>query len=539
MQNELQFRIFGTMLDCSRNAVPNLNSLKRWIDLTAELGYNALLLYTEDTYAIDGEPFFGYMRGRFSQDELREIDRYAHARGMTLIPCIQALAHLWPIKRWPPYKEHFDTADILLVGDERMYTLIEHMFESIASCFTCKTIHIGMDEAHMLGRGRYYDLHGDCDRTKLMLRHLRRVCSIGEKFGFHFQIWSDMFFRIASGGEYYAENVRFGDEIRDMIPENVELVYWDYYSKEKKHYDCMIEAHHQLNDNLCFAGGLWSWTGFAPHNAYSIDATKAALMSCRDNGVQDVFLTLWGDDGAECSRFALLPSLFCAAELAHGNDDIACIAQRFTARFGISFNDFMLLDLPGTPNTDGGQHCNQEKYALYNDCFQGLLDKAVQPEAGQRYGSCVKKLEALETHPEWGYLFRTLAALCRVLETKATLGTRTRRAYHTGDHAALRLLIDEYLALEMQLEKFYDAFQYQWMLENKPYGFEIQDIRLGGLIRRVQHCRIRLERFCAGTLAQIEELEETQLDIFEGRDRPYPPSLNDWRLNVSANYVSE
>ena len=91
----------------------------------------------------------------------------------------------------------------------------------------------------------------------------------------------------------------------------------------------------------------------------------------------------------------------------------------------------------------------------------------------------------------------------------------------------------------MQLEKFYDAFQYQWMLENKPYGFEIQDIRLGGLIRRVQHCRIRLERFCAGTLAQIEELEETQLDIFEGRDRPYPPSLNDWRLNVSANYVSE
>ena len=94
MENDFSFRTFGTMLDCSRNAVPNIRSLKKWIDLTAGLGYNALLLYTEDTYEVPGEPYFGYMRGRFTQDELREADRYALSRGMTLIPCIQVLAHL-------------------------------------------------------------------------------------------------------------------------------------------------------------------------------------------------------------------------------------------------------------------------------------------------------------------------------------------------------------------------------------------------------------------------------------------------------------
>ncbi len=140
------------MLDCSRNAVPNMASLKRWIDLTAGLGFNTLLLYTEDTYEVPGEPYFGYLRGRFSQEELREADRYASARGMTLIPCIQTLAHLDQIKRWPAYREHFDTADILLAGDERVYELIDRMFASIASCFSCRTVHIGMDEAHMLGR---------------------------------------------------------------------------------------------------------------------------------------------------------------------------------------------------------------------------------------------------------------------------------------------------------------------------------------------------------------------------------------------------
>ena len=47
MDNSTPFRTFGTMLDCSRNAVPNLHTLKKWVDLTASLGYNTLLLYTE------------------------------------------------------------------------------------------------------------------------------------------------------------------------------------------------------------------------------------------------------------------------------------------------------------------------------------------------------------------------------------------------------------------------------------------------------------------------------------------------------------
>ena len=46
MDNSTPFRTFGTMLDCSRNAVPNLHALKKWVDPTASLGYNTLLLYT-------------------------------------------------------------------------------------------------------------------------------------------------------------------------------------------------------------------------------------------------------------------------------------------------------------------------------------------------------------------------------------------------------------------------------------------------------------------------------------------------------------
>ncbi len=38
--------------------------------------------YTEDTYEVDGEPFFGYMRGRYTKAEMKEIDAFAEELGV-------------------------------------------------------------------------------------------------------------------------------------------------------------------------------------------------------------------------------------------------------------------------------------------------------------------------------------------------------------------------------------------------------------------------------------------------------------------------
>ena len=72
----------GVMLDCSRNAVPNVKSVKHFIDCLAKMGYNTLELYTEDTYAVEGEPYFGYLRGRYSSEEICQLDTYAKEKGI-------------------------------------------------------------------------------------------------------------------------------------------------------------------------------------------------------------------------------------------------------------------------------------------------------------------------------------------------------------------------------------------------------------------------------------------------------------------------
>ena len=57
---------FGVMLDMSRNAVMTVENVKKYIDNLSKMGFNTLLLYIEDTYEVKNEPYFGYMRGRYT-----------------------------------------------------------------------------------------------------------------------------------------------------------------------------------------------------------------------------------------------------------------------------------------------------------------------------------------------------------------------------------------------------------------------------------------------------------------------------------------
>ena len=54
--SECEFRTLGVMIDMSRNAVMSVAGLKRFLPLLKKMGYNCVMLYTEDTYEVDGEP---------------------------------------------------------------------------------------------------------------------------------------------------------------------------------------------------------------------------------------------------------------------------------------------------------------------------------------------------------------------------------------------------------------------------------------------------------------------------------------------------
>ena len=87
------FKTFGIMLDCSRNAVMRPDHFKLWLRRLALLGFNLAMVYTEETYEIPGEDYFGYLRGRFTAAELKDLNDYALGLGIEMVGCIQTLGH--------------------------------------------------------------------------------------------------------------------------------------------------------------------------------------------------------------------------------------------------------------------------------------------------------------------------------------------------------------------------------------------------------------------------------------------------------------
>ena len=535
----LQKKYFGVMFDMSRNGVMTVAEVKKYATIIQKMGYNMIQLYMEDVYEVENEPYFGYLRGRYTQEELKEIVSFCESIGVEVIPCVQTLAHLENLLRWDAYQGILDYDNVLLVGENRTYELIENIFKSLRKCFTTEHIHIGMDEAHMLGLGKYLDRNGFENRFEIFMKHLKQVAALAEKYNFKPMMWSDMFFRLKNNGEYYPQDPSLDKDIIEKIPNNIELVYWDYYHTNQEYYEKMMNVHLEAGNNAWFAGGAWTWTGFASGNKLSLETMIPAMKAMKKCGVEKIFFAIWGDWGRECSYYSVLPALFAYRKIYDGITDMEQIRKEFKEIVGEDFDAMMDLDLP---NYVGGNQCvlgNVCKHMLYNDPFLGFLDSLCKDGVEEEYRLYAKKLRDYAECSQFDYVFENLAALCDVLSVKYTLGSRTRLAYKKNDKKQLKILIDDYTKTLNYLEVFYEKYKEYWFRECKPNGFEVHSIRLGGLKQRLIDCRERLKDYLDGKITEISELEEEILDYF-GNGKQYrkvEPCVLRWSLAASVSRI--
>ena len=511
-------KYFGVMLDCSRNAVMRPEEVINYARILKSFGYNMIQLYTEETYEVENEPFFGYMRGGYTQRQLSHIVAECEKIGIEVIPCIQTLAHLNQIFRWRPYAPINDTADIMLVEDDRTYELIENMFKTVKKCFKSEHIHIGMDEAHMLGLGKYLDKHGYKNRFEILNNHLSKVIAIAEKYNLKPMMWSDMFFRLANHDNYYPDEPLMPQEVVDITPKNVGLVYWDYYHTDKSIYDKMFVSHKRFNNEIWFAGGAWTWTGFASGNQFSLDTMIPAMQSAKEHGIDNIIITMWGDDGKECSYYAVLPSLFAMRKIYDGETDMEKIKNEFKALTGEDYDALFACDLPNCVGGETSCLVNLPKSVLYGDPFNAWMEYKCKEGVNEEYARHAETLYGYaKVSKSYAYLFETNAALCDVLSVKYGLGARIRKAYQAKDKEAMKAVISEIIRVEKKLEVFYQKYRALWYKENNPTGFDVQDLRLGGLKQRLCSCRDRLEEYIEGKIKSIPELDgeilEANIDL--------------------------
>lgn len=533
----------GVLFDCARNAVMNVKTIKKYIVYLALIGYNYIKLYVEDCLKIDGEPYFGYMRGAYTKEEIKEIDSFATLFGVELVPCIQTLAHYNQLFLHQDYLEIRDRDDILLIGADRTYDLIENIFKTVSECFSSRNINIGMDEAHSVGRGKYCDLNGYASPNSLFFTHLEKVLKISKKYGFTPYMWSDMVFSNYFNGQYWVKEGNFSEEYLKTVPKDVNYIFWDYYhtEKDKEIYNNMFRLHKQVSNKLCFAGAVWTWRGFAPYNEFTELTMFPALEAAMEYNVNDIFFTFWGDNGGECSRFSILSSLVVLMEkLTDKAVDYEKVTKITEFLTGYSYEDFKLLDLPnqlsGKPVETNTNPC---KYLFYADPLIALFDDFVKEGFEKKYDQYATKLFALaEKNERYGYIFNTLATLCKVLSVKAELSIKLKKAYDEKDKEWLAALVDRIQRATEFTKDFYKAYKKQWYIENKSIGFEVSDIRIGGVMQRLMHVQEMIQDYIDGKIDRVEELEEERRSLQIGKSQNEVSVIyNDYRTTVTAGIL--
>jgi hexosaminidase len=175
IQDAPRFAWRGVMLDVSRTFMP-VNLLKRYIDLFALYKLNVLHLHLTDDqgWRIEikqyplltevGSKFdakYNCMGGYYSQDDIRDLVRYAQLRNMTIVPEIELPGHAcaaiasYPWLSCSGKRTEIHTffegpsvhKEILCAGKPEVYRFIFNVLDEITELFPSEYIHIGGDEA--------------------------------------------------------------------------------------------------------------------------------------------------------------------------------------------------------------------------------------------------------------------------------------------------------------------------------------------------------------------------------------------------------
>ena len=505
---EKRFDTVGCQIDCSRNAVMKVESVKRYMDVCCALGMNCILLYLEDTYEVEEYPYFGYLRGRYTKEELREMDDYAASLGMELIASMQTLAHLEQFLQWPKAAHLRDNTTCLLIDEEETYEFIEAEIRALRSCMRTKRLHIGMDEAHGVGMGRYYDKHGPTNRFELLARHVRRVCDICEKYDFKPMMWSDMFFRLGSKtNEYYDKQADIPQSVIDSLP-NVDMVYWDYYHKDEELYDHMLKEHARMGQNTIFAGGVWTWSGFLPQVDFTWATMEPGLRMCAKHKVKTVFATMWGDDGNETNHFlalnqAALFSEFCWRGDACTREDVEATGEFVSGLAREAYNAFALF-YPGAVDDRPG------KKLVYCDLLYPLGPNEKDTAASmKRSREALQILEKYRDRADCRYAY----ALFDVVWQKALLIAEIRAHYAAGERGWFAQAAEESIpALLAAYEELRDSHKALWQRDYKRNGWEVMALRYGAVMGRLEDVQDAFIRYAEGTLDTLCELDEPVMD---------------------------
>ena len=265
---------------------------------------------------------------------------------------------------------------------------------------------------------------------------------------------------------------------------------------------------------------MWKWGGWVPNFTKSFHDSMLAVEACCAYDVQEIMVTLWGDDGDETPLATVLPGLALYGLLRFGpaqpgQTDAMC---RLLSDTPLAVYESMEhLDLiPDLPEKNL-EALMPHKLLLYGDMASELFMGSITNNP-QRLASYYKELSGkyaamLENIRDVNLkgIMEMYCHLAASLSARCEAAMALHEGYDKKDPLAMDDAIQKLMAFAACTKQFHRAAVLNWSRECKGQGMEIIDLRLGGIQARCQALIQRLNLYRDGIIDTLTELDEPEL----------------------------
>lgn len=373
------FHYRGQHLDVARTFIP-LDRVKKFIDDISHFKINKLHLHLTDDQAwrieikkypelasVGGfrggdSPIFPSFSdfdikygGYYTQDELRELVRFAKERNIEIIPEIDLPGHstalgkihpelLCPVATDTSKTAGYDRRNVLCVSNEEVYRVLDDIFAEVCDIFPSEHIHVGGDEVnfsywmkcpHCSG---LYERMGFESYKQVETVFMKRLEGILAKYGRKLSVWNEAGEGDDLSKEAFVHGWKSTLACRDMVSRGYKTIVMpaEY---------CYFDMRQSENE----PGALWN--GIVDvRKTYSLSLEGYSPEEMKNvEGVEGAF---WTETLAFNSKkipnfldYQLFPRLLALSEIAWTSEDRRDF-ENFEARLKRSM--FPLLDRMGT-----------------------------------------------------------------------------------------------------------------------------------------------------------------------------------------------
>lgn len=294
IKDKPDLEVRGLMLDISRAKVLNVSSIKKIIDLIAELKYNHLELYVEGfSYEYKNIKEALADKNYLTQEEYLEVEKYAIEKYIDFVPNQNGFGHMSDWLALDKFKELAECPDGFEIwGSKRppstldptnpkSFELVKQMYEEMIPFTKSKYFNMNFDEPYELGHGKSKE---ECLKTStedVYIEYLEKLANVVRKYNKTPMIWGDVL-------------VKHPDKI-SKLSKDIVFIDWGY----NKAYDFVNHGKmlEELKVKYLLAPGTSTWSSITGRFIDMKETIENSTCSSKKYHGLGILLTDWGDMG--------------------------------------------------------------------------------------------------------------------------------------------------------------------------------------------------------------------------------------------------